>query len=503
MNKNSELKPQGRFWIISAALLALFLGSLDALVMTAAMPTIVTELGRLELYAWVYSAYFLARAVSLPIIGKLSDIYSTKNIFLISVASFLLASIAAGAAPSMIFLIIARVFQGFGAGGIFALVYIVLSDISPPEERGKTLSFASSVWGISSIVGPTLGGFIVTYFSWRWIFFINVPLAVLSLLGIGYYFKSEPRSDKQVSIDYSGIFFLTGFILCFLTIFIVGGREYAWNSPMILALLLFSGLFAVFFYRREKQAIDPVIDLQFFTRRNFALGNFATFLSSFAIFSLFAYAPLYIQGALGKSPMQVGGAMLALSLGWSCGSLFLGRYIATGGGKTAAVTGSLLLLISSFALLFFTIDTSMITCWLVFTISGLGMGFVTLSSLLLVQNSLSNANLGVATSFHQFARTLGGTVGVGICGGVVTTSLLNNLASSAASLPSLVVERLQDSLENIFKAEFQNLLSQESSVILYSAVANSMIPVYWIVLLSSCLCLCCTLFLDKESSKTI
>ncbi len=171
-----------------------------------------------------------------------------------------------------------------------------------------------------------------------------------------------------------------------------------WYSPYFL-------LSALFFYIAEKKAKDPVIDLQFFTRRNFALGNFATFLSSFAIFSLFAYAPLFVQGALGKSPMQVGGAMLALSLGWSCGSLVLGRYIANGGGKPAAVTGSLLLLLSSLALLFFTIHTSMVTCWLVFTIAGLGMGFVTLSSLLLVQNSLSNTNLGVATSFHQFART--------------------------------------------------------------------------------------------------
>ena len=153
---------QGRRYIVISALLALFLGSMDALVMSAAMPTIVAELGSMHLYSWVYSAYFLARAVSLPVFGKLADLFSTRGIFLFSVALFLFSSIAAGAAWSMAFLVGARVFQGIAAGGIFALVYIILSDISPPGERGKTLSFASSVWGISSIIGPTLGGFIVT-----------------------------------------------------------------------------------------------------------------------------------------------------------------------------------------------------------------------------------------------------------------------------------------------------------------------------------------------------
>jgi len=157
-------------WIIWSALLALFLGALDALVMTAAMPTIISELGGLHLYAWSYTTYFLARAVSLPIFGKLSDMYSLKVLFLFSIGIFLTASIAAGFSPSMEFLVVTRVFQGIGGGGVFALVYVVLSDVSAPEQRAKTLSFASAVWGVASLVGPTLGGFIVTWFSWRWIF---------------------------------------------------------------------------------------------------------------------------------------------------------------------------------------------------------------------------------------------------------------------------------------------------------------------------------------------
>jgi len=171
---DSLLSSKSRFYVLSAALMALFLGAMDALVMSAAMPTIVADLGGLHLFSWVYSVYFLSRAVSLPVFGKLADLFKTKTLFIVSIGIFLISSIMAGLSQNMTFLIIFRVFQGIGAGGNFALVYIVLADISPPENRGKILSLASSIWGIASVLGPTLGGFIVTYFSWRWIFFTEV-----------------------------------------------------------------------------------------------------------------------------------------------------------------------------------------------------------------------------------------------------------------------------------------------------------------------------------------
>jgi len=190
-----------RTLIIAAALLALFLGAMDALIMSAAMPTIVADLGGLHLYSWVYSTYFLSRAISLPIFGKLADLYNNKRIFIISIAVFVASSIAAGLAPNMMFLIMARVFQGIGAGGNFALVYIVLADISPPQDRARTMSFASSIWGIASVLGPTLGGFIVTYLSWRWIFFINVPLGLMSMAGLAFFLKELREKKKTASLD--------------------------------------------------------------------------------------------------------------------------------------------------------------------------------------------------------------------------------------------------------------------------------------------------------------
>ncbi len=497
-----EPTSKDRPFIIIAALLALFLGALDALIISAAMPSIVTDLGGLTLYSWVYSAYFLARAVSLPVFGKLADRYSTRGLFLFSITVFLLASIAAGAAPSMTILIGARVFQGIGSGGIFALVYIVLSDISPPGERGKTLSLASSVWGISSIIGPTLGGVIVTYVSWRWIFFLNVPLALASLATISRYLQQQARTPKKVPLDIAGITCLSGFILCFLTIFITGGREYGWSSSEILGLSVLSAIFGVLFIIIEKRAVDPVLDLRFFSQPVFALGNGAAFCASFAIFSLFAYVPLFIEGALAKTPMQVGLTMLSLSLGWSMGSLVIGRFVDGPGSKQAAVLGGFILVLSSAAMLFFNPQTSLAVCFLVFLLAGLGMGFVTLSTMLLVQADLSKVNLGVATAFNQFSRTLGGTMGVGICGGVVTTGLLNNLQESSAMIPSAVMDSLHKSMENLFREEFRQMLNEQSKALLSLAVSNAMSTVFWIILAATLLCLVCTVLLRGKVQAT-
>lgn len=486
-----------RRYILSAALLALFLAAMDALVVSAAMPTIVAELGSLHLYSWVYSAYLLARAVALPVFGKLADLFSTRRIFLFSTALFLLASLAAGAAPSMLLLVAARVFQGIGAGGIFALVYIILSDISESSERGRTLSFASSVWGIPSIIGPTLGGFIVTYMSWRWIFYINLPLGILCLAGIGLFLRDREKPRRKVDLDIPGVFCLTGFILTFLLVFISGGREYDWVSPEMGLLAGLSLLFLVLFVIIEHRAGDPVLDLRFFARRDFALGNSATFFSSFAIFALFAFAPLFIQGALARTPMEVGLAMLSLSLGWSVGSLLLGRFVAGAGSKSAAVAGGVMLLASSVMLLFFDPSTTMTACFLVFLLTGFGMGFVTLPTLLLVQESAGGGNLGVATSFHQFARTLGGTVGVGICGGVVTSGLLAALGAGGAGLPAELLGSLRESTENVFRPEFQALLAPDDRAALHGAVSRAMAGVFRIVLLSSALCLASALLLGR------
>ena len=490
---------QTQTWLISAVLLALFLGALDALIMSAAMPTIIAELSGLHLYAWVYSAYFLSRAVALPIFGKLSDLFAVRKLFIISVTLFILASLAAGAAPSMGFLVAARVFQGMGSGGIFALVYVVLTEAAPRDQRAKTLSLASSIWGISSVIGPTLGGFIVSFFSWRWIFFINLPLGLLSLAGIFFFLQEFREKKTDVSLDWPGLVSLTGFLLSVLVLVMTAGRNIAWISRPAFLLCVAAVLFGAWFVRSELRARDPILDLRFFRRRGFAVGNLAGFCASFSMFALFGYAPLFLQGALGQTPFQVGMAMLSLSLGWSLGSLILGRVIMhRTTQKTAALAGGILLAAGTGMTLGFSTATSMVHSFLVFQVVGFGMGFVTLSTLLVVQDSLGSEDLGVATSSHQFARTLGGTLGVGVCGGLVTSRLLNRLETVDVSMPEALMIQLKESMENLFRPEFQALIPEGARAVLKTAVAQGVWTTFVLVFVVALVCLALTLCLPGQ-----
>jgi len=499
-NENGEarspetlISPRSRNFIILASLLALFLGALDSLVMSAAMPTIVADLGGLELYSWVYSAYLLARAVALPVFGKLADIFRSRRLYIISICIFLLGSILAGLAQSMTQLILARVLQGIGAGGNFALVYIVLADISSPEKRGKTLSLGSFIWGLASVLGPTFGGFVVTYFSWRWIFFVNVPLGALSLLGIALYLIEVRDKKKGAAIDYWGALTLSTAILGLLIVFLLAGRSYKWLSPQIIGLSILTVAAGIAFFYAEQRAREPILSLGFFGKPGFSIGNGAAFLASFTIFSLFAYTPLFIQGALGKTPLQMSVAMLSLSLGWSVGALGCGQIVHRLGQKPSTIFGSLCLAASGGILITFTVDTSLAACAVVLGFAGIGMGFVSMATLLVVQDSLDISDLGIATASQQFFRTLGGTIGVGISGSFVTLTLSKVMESlmntGLKNLPPPLAVELKHSIENIFRPEVQALLAPDVQKTLEEAVARGVSMVFWIAFFASLVCL--------------
>ena len=487
----SLISRKKRFYIIAAALMALFLGALDALVMSAAMPTIVADLGSLDLYSWVYSAYLLARAVSLPVFGKLADIFKTRRLFIISIGTFLLGSIFAGLSQTMTQLILSRVLQGIGAGGNFALVYIALADVSSPENRGKTLSLASIIWGLASVLGPTFGGFVVTYFSWRWIFWVNIPLGLFSLLGIAFYLVEVRAKKKEAAIDYLGVLTLSTSILGLLTVFMLAGRSYDWLSPEILGLSVVTIGSGGAFYFIENKAREPILSPGFFKDRGFSTGNGAAFLASFAIFSQFAYSPLFIQGALGKSPLQMGFAMLSLSLGWSAGALACGQIVNRFGKKPLSIFGALCLAVGSAIMVTFSTSTSLTAFFVVLGILGIGMGFVSIATLLIVQDSLDTADLGIATASHQFSRTLGGTVGVGVSGGFVTLALSNRvdaiIQSGLSDLPPSFQEHMQQGYDSIFRPEVQALFAPDVQKALHEAVARGVAVVFWITLFASAL----------------
>jgi len=500
------LSPTQRWAVIVAALLALFLGAMDSLVVSAAMPTIVAELGGLHLYSWVYSSYFLARAVSLPIFGKLADLYKSRNLLIAAIGLFTISSVAAGLAFNMIALIIARAFQGIGAGAIFALVYVVLTDVSQPRSRGRTLSFASSVWGIASVLGPTLGGFVVSYFSWRWIFFFNIPLGLISLWGIGAYFLDVRTKKDKVSMDIAGVASLSTAVLALLFAFLLGGRNYAWSSSLVIGLLILSLASIVAFIAIEHRAKDPILSIDFFRIRGFSTGNAAVFLSSFAIFSMFAYAPLFIQGAQGRSPMVVGVTMLSLSLGWSLGALALGQFIDRVGCKGTAVAGAVCLMAACAVNLTFKPATPIYYIFFNFFVIGIGMGWVALSTLLVVQSCLDEKDLGVATSSNQFARTLGGAVGVGICGSFIAARFANLFESARTSglmrhLPARMGEAGFDQVESLLHPETQAAMPDALRHMVQDAVMGGISGVFWTVTVAAGFCILLCLLMPGEKKK--
>lgn len=499
---------KARWWVIIAALIALFLGAMDALVMSAAMPTVIAELGGLDIYSWVYTAYFLARAVALPVFGKLADLYKVRTLFLISIGGFLISSLVAGFSPNMFVLIVARVFQGIAAGGNFALVYIVLSDMSPPGKRAKTLSLASFIWGIASVLGPTIGGFIVTYFSWPWVFFINIPVCLVSMGLLSVYLVEIRAKKETIHLDVAGVVTLTVAMIGLLALLMLGGEEINWLSPMAMGLFGMTLIAGVGFYFAEKSACEPIIALSFFRIRGFAIGNLAVFLSSFVIFALFAYAPLFIQGALGRTPVQVGLAMLSLSFGWSLGSLSIGQVFYRIKRKRVAVAGAVLLIAGSSMTLFFNHETSMAITFWVFLFIGIGMGFVAISTLLVVQGALDESDLGVATSSNQFARSLGGTVGVGVCGAMVTGKIqaaVEDLidSGSLARLSPQIVDRIRTNHEQLFEPAFQSMLQPEARQALRLAMGENMQIVFWIVFFVSVLCLVVTFLLPGNDDSKV
>ncbi len=482
-------------------MLALFLGALDALIVGAAMPTIVSDLGGLALYSWVFSSYMLARAVSLPIFGKLCDLFSSRSLYLISILIFLAGSLLAGIAGNMEQLILFRTIQGIGAGGTFALAYIVLSDLYPAEKRGKMMGLISFVWGISSILGPPVGGLLVAWLSWRWIFFINLPLGFVALIGIAVYLTDARAKKGGASIDFAGALALTISVTAMLSVFLVAGRDYPWIS--IETGVLF-GVFAaagVFFYRAEKRAVEPILALEFFTRKQFSLANGAAFFSSFAIFSLSAFSPLFIQGVLGKDPAELGVAMVPLTLGWSTGAIACGQFVSTSREKAFSITGSFLLAAGSVLALIFSSPSVPLSLFSsILAVAGVGMGFVSVPTLLLVQKSLAEADLGVATSSQQFARTLGGTIGIGISGGFLSGSMSKSLGSlldstQGEAIAPLMSEKMNVHIEALLQPHFMAQLPSALQDVLRGFVNEGVAAVLWCSIAASLISLVLCLFL--------
>lgn len=459
-------------------MLSLFLASMESTVVATAMPTIVGQLGGLEHYSWVFSAFMLASTTTVPLYGKLSDLYGRRNIYLAAMTLFLIGSILCGQAQSMTQLIFARSMQGIGAGGIAPLAFILIGEMFTLEQRAKMQGFFSGVWGVSSIAGPLLGGFIVDQLSWHWVFYVNIVPGFLAAGLVAFAWRDQPQSHARPAVDYAGAILLTSSIVILLIGLMDLGTASSWLLIGI-AVVLFAVLLWV-----ESRAADPILPISLFQQdRLFATTIAHGVFSGWALFGTISYIPLFVQSVIGTSATQAGLTITPLLLGWVTASIIGTRLLLRTGYYKLAITGTSLLFVGAVLLATVNMNTSQTMLMLYITIMGIGMGLAIPSFLIAVQTTVERRHLGTATSTIQFSRSIGGTLGVSAMGAALGMRLASNL--SASGLDPKLVSQLLDPLPGAEAVIDSNLRF---------AVADSISLVFIIALAAAILALVTVLF---------
>ncbi|PWK14452.1 MDR family MFS transporter [Tumebacillus permanentifrigoris] len=428
------MKETNRKAVLTAVLLANFLAAIDVSIVGTAMPTIIGTLGGLPIMSWVFSAFLLASTVTVPIYGKLSDLYGRKIIFMIGAAFIIIGSILCALSGSMVQLIIFRVVQGLGAGGIMAVATTIIGDIFTVEERGKMQGLLSSVWGISAILGPLLGGLMINFLSWQWVFYINVPVGLIAM-AVLFTALHENIERKKHSIDYIGSLTLAVSMTSLLLALLSGGAEYAWVSPQILGLFGVAILFLIWFIFNERRVAEPMISFELFKNPTISVASGANFLIGGVLTGLSSYIPSYVQGVLGDSPTMAGMVLMPLSIGWPIASFIGGSRLTTWGYRRTALIGVGGIAIASVLLNFTTIQLGEWYPMVVLFVMGFGMGLCTMAFIVATQTAVSWNQRGIATASLQFIRSLGSAVGVAIMGAVMNAKIISDLMESGVANP--------------------------------------------------------------------
>ena len=451
MTAPSDLDPRTKRLIVTGAMLGLLLAGSSQTIISTALPTIVGDLGGLNLISWVFTGYMLTSTTIVPITGKLSDIYGRKPFFIGGILIFMAASIAAGFSQSMEQLVVTRAVQGVGGGMLMSCVFAIIGDLFPPEERGRWQGFFISGFGVASILGPTMGGTITDYVDWRGIFYINLPFGLLALAIIAAKFPNLQRPDIKVSIDFLGVAVLSGTLVCLLLALAWGGDLYGWGSVEIVSLLVAASAGFVLFLTVEAFAKEPIIPLHLFKNRIFAVGSALTFVSGISLMGVLTFMPLFLQGVLGASATSSGlvlsPMMIAVMFSSNGGGYLVQR---TGRYRSFVVSGSVVMLAGMFVLSRFSAATNWPEAIFGMALVGFGIGLVVPVINLAVQNAFSRRYLGVATASSQFFRQIGGTIGVAIFGTLIVSALASNIDRNLPtevieSAPPALVERLHNS----------------------------------------------------------
>ena len=409
-------------------MLVILLASLDQTIVATALPTIVGDLGGLQHLSWVVTAYLLAATVTGPIYGKLGDLYGRKGILQTAIVIFLVGSALCGISQNMAELISFRALQGLGAGGLIVVTLAVVGDIIPARERGKYQGYFGGVFGVSTVIGPLLGGFFVDNLSWRWIFYVNLPIGAIALAVIGAAFHTRVVT-RQHAIDYLGATLLAGSLTAVVLFTSLGGNTWAWGSPQIVGLIVLSALLVPAFVWAEHRAQEPIMPLALFRNHTFSVTSAVGFVIGFALFGAITYLPLYFQITKGASPTRSGLELTPLMAGLLVTSIVSGQLISRRGRyKIFPVAGTAITAAGMFLLARLEVHTSIVVAMLFAMVVGLGLGMVMQVLILAVQNSVPFEVMGVATSGSTLFRQVGGSIGVSLFGAIFAGRVHDELA---------------------------------------------------------------------------
>lgn len=451
-----------KVFVMIGAMLALLLSALDQTIVATAMPRIVRDLNGLEHLSWVITSYLLASTVIVPIYGKLSDIYGRKYFIIGAVIIFLIGSILSGLSQNMLQLIIFRALQGLGGGAIFANAFAIIGDLFTPLERGRWQGMFGATFGIASVIGPALGGWITDNATWRWNFFINIPVGILALLVIGFLMPRISPDIKDRKVDYLGAITLTIGLTSLLLALVWGGNQYAWKSMEIFLLFALSLVSTIIFIIIENKVQEPILPLDLFKNSIFAVSMIIIFLTGFSMFGAILYIPLFAQLVLGANATSSGAILTPMMLGIVTASIITGQIISrTGRYKYLAIFGLALASGAIFLLSKMGPQTSQFSMILrmIGTGAGLGVSFPVFT--LVVQNAFDHSKMGVATASTQLFRSIGGTVGTAVLGGVLNNKLTSNLGELSSDAFVQMAKRVnpQFDLSAVDVNKFQAVLT--------------------------------------------
>jgi EmrB/QacA subfamily drug resistance transporter len=447
---HSPVSPRRRRAITAGLLLGMSLGALEATVVGTAMPTVIATLGGLAHYSWVFSAYLLTSTASVPIWGRLSDLYGRRRLYIAGILVFLVGSALSGAARSMTELIVFRAIQGLGAGAIIPLSMTIVGELYTLEERARTQAVFSGVWGVASVLGPLVGGYVTDALSWRWVFYLNLPFGLPSLIIIALAYPPLSRA-VTTPVDWTGAALLFAGVTSLL---LALGGDAAGFAGYSAATLLLLGAFVIV----ERRAADPILPMELFRHRVVSHTLIVVFMTGMAMFGAIAFVPLFVQAVMGGTATEAGQALTPLFLGWVMMSIAGAKLTVQAGYRRVAISGGLLLTAAFVALALLDARSSKASLFGSVMVLGSGMGLSMLSLLLAVQHGVERSRLGLATSLNQFARSVGAAIGVAVMGALLARNLsgvglqdeLQAMQAETFMLPPEAREQFAHAIDRVF-----------------------------------------------------